>query len=273
MEQKIPAPGKLPADGLGIIPTNLLQDGAVTGIKLGLPCLVRVSTVAELEAALAAQTSREVIEVSAGIYNLTKSNSIPLAASYGVLRGIGDVEINGLAGIDEAIKINPAAGTGTFKYTFDDIRFRGATGKAGITIDNENIGHKVVTVFRNCSLGGTPAVDLLHTSDATEIKLYCDGWKGDRRYQGSIDITPGSADDRFVFKGVELAGGMAIGTAAKACHILWRNCIMKKTNGVTGGNAANITAAIGCITYVDGVAVAAADTDFETNPDVRLSLA
>ena len=250
--QVTPAPGKLEGGAKDIIPTESLQDGAVTGVKVNLPCLVRVSTVAELEAALAAQTSRQVIEISAGIYNLTKSNPLPVAASYGVLRGIGDVEINGADSPDEAIKVNPAAGTGTFKYTFDNIRFRGATAKAGITIDNENIGHKVVVVFRNCSLGGTPAVDLNHTSATEEIKLYCDGWKGDKRYQGSIDIAPGNADDRFVFKGVELAGGLVGGTADKACHYLFRSCILKH-EGITGGHASNVVGVWNCVTIASGV--------------------
>ena len=261
MVQQTPAPGKLPADGKGIIPTELLQDGAVTGPKVGLPCLVRVSTVAELEAAFAAQTSKQVIEISAGIYNLTKSNPIPVAASYGVLRGIGDVEINGLAGLDEAIEVNPAAGAGTFKYTFENIRFRGATGKAGITVDNANIGHKVVVVIRNCSLGGTPALDVNHSSATEEIKIYCDGWKGDRRYQGSIDIAPGNADDRFVFKGVELAGGLVGGTADKACHYLFRSCILKH-EGITGGHASNVVGVWNCATVVSGVIALPDGSDF-----------
>jgi len=232
--------------------------------------IVRVNSVAGLEAALAAQKAKQTIEIESGVYQLTQVNDVIAAGSYGVLKGIGDVQIDGVvAGTKGCFNVDPAACGSTFKYTFENIRVRGYSALPGITIDNATVTKKMVLVFRNCSLGGTPAVNQLHT-DATEaIRIYADGWRGDKKWQGAFNIAPGNADDIYAFKGIDMsAAGMAIGTGAVACHILWRNCIMKSTNGVTGGEATQITGAIGCFSYDSGVLASAAQTDFETNLDV-----
>ena len=223
--------------------------------------IVRVNTVAGLEAAIAAQKAKQIIEIEAGVYQLTQSNSILVAASYGVMRGIGDVQIDGDADADECFEIDPAAGTGTFKYTFENIRIRGASEKAGVTIDNASVGQKEVIVFRNCSLGGTPAVDQNHSDDSEAIRLYFDGWKGDKRYQGQIDVVPASTDDRYVFKGCELSGGLTCAVVDKACYFLFRNCILKH-EGIEGGHANNLVSVVGCVSYTSGVAAAADAGDF-----------
>ncbi len=222
--------------------------------------IVRVNTVAKLEAAIAAQKAKQIIEVEAGVYQLTKSSSIPLLASYGEMRGIGDVQIDGFATADECFEIDPAVGTGTFKYTFDNIRIRGATAKAGITIDNATIGNKIVVVFNNCSLGGTPAIDQNHTDTTEAIRLYFNGLLGDHRYQGQIDVVPASVDDRYVFKGVELAGGLTSAVVDIACYFLFRDCILKLT-GIEDGHANQLISFVACITHTNGVATAAAATE------------
>ena len=219
--------------------------------------IVRVNSVAGLEAALAAQKAKQTIEIESGVYQLTKTSSIIAAASYGVLKGIGDVQIDGAAACAKGcFDVDPAACASTFKYTFENIRVRGFTALPGITVDNATVDQKIVLVFRNCSLGGTPAIDQSH-SDATEaIRIYCDGWRGDKRYQGAINITPASVDDKFIFKGVELAGGLVGAVVDKACYFLFRNCILKE-HGITGGHANNLISFVGCITYVSGVAAVA----------------
>lgn len=230
--------------------------------------IVRVNTVAGLEAALAAQKAKQIIEIESGVYQLTKVNSIIAAASYGVLKGIGDVQIDGVVGGTKGcFDVDPDACASTFKYTFENIRVRGYTALPGITIDNASVTKKMVIVFRNCSLGGTPAVDQLHTDDTEAIRIYCDGWRGDKRYQGAFNIIPANAGDIYSFKGIDMsAAGMAIGTASVACYILWRNCIMKVGgNGVSGGNGTQITSAVGCFTYDSGAAVKVDNDDFETN--------
>jgi len=218
--------------------------------------IVRVNTVAGLEAALAAQKAKQTIEIESGVYQLTKSSPIIAAASYGVLKGIGDVQIDGFATADECFEVDPAACASTFKYTFENIRIRGATAKAGVTVDNASVGAKIVLVFRDCSIGGTPGIDQSHSDDSEAIRIYCDGWRGDKRYQGAINITPASVDDVFVFKGVELSGGLVGAVVDKACYYLFRNCILME-HGITGGHANNLISFVGCITYVNGVAAAA----------------
>ena len=216
--------------------------------------IVRVNTVAKLEAAIAAQKAKQIIEIEAGVYQLTKTSSILLLASYGEMRGIGDVQIDGAAACSKGcFDIDPAVGTGTFKYTFTNIRVRGYTSLPGITIDNATIGNKIVVVFNNCSLGGTPAVDQNHT-DATEaIRLYFNGLLGDHRYQGQIDVVPASVDDRYVFKGVELAGGLTSAVVDIACYFLFRDCILMHT-GIADGHANQLISFVACITHQSGVA-------------------
>ena len=224
--------------------------------------IVRVNTVAGLEAAIAAQKSKQIIEIEAGVYQLTKTSSLLVAASYGEMRGIGDVQIDGAAACAKGcLDIDPAVGTGTFKYTFSNIRFRGYSALPGITIDNATIGNKIVVVFDNCSLGGTPAIDQNHTDTTEAIRLYFNGLLGDHRYQGQIDVVPASVDDRYEFKGVELAGGLTSAVVDIACYFLFRNCILKH-EGIEGGHASQLISSVASITHTSGVASAADASDF-----------
>ena len=223
--------------------------------------IVRVKTVEELETAIASQRYKQIIEIEAGVYQLTKSNPLVAAARYGEMRGIGDVQIDGKAGADNCFEVDPAESGGTFMYTFDNIRVRGATSKPGISVDNATVGSKIVLVFKDCSLGGTPAIDQNHT-DATEaIRIYCDGWRGDKRYQGELHFTPASADDRYIFKGVEFGANLVVAAVNVACNFKFILCQLPFT-GVTGGHATNICSVVKCWTIETNDAVAAADTDF-----------
>lgn len=223
--------------------------------------IVRVKTVKELETAIASQRYQQIIEIEAGVYQLTKSNPLVAAARYGVMRGIGDVQIDGKVGADNCFEVNPAESGGTYKYTFDNIRVRGAASKPGVYVDNENVGSKILLVFRDCSLGGTPAIDQDHTDTSEAIRIYCDGWRGDKRYQGELHFTPASADDRYIFKGVEFGADLVVASVAVACNFKFIYCQLP-FEGVTGGNATNICNVVKCWTIETDDVVAAADTDF-----------
>lgn len=238
----------------------------------GIARLIQVYTVAQLEKALANQKADEVIELFPGDYTLTKSISIPVAAQGGVLRCIGErnmdraAQITGAAAADEAILIKPGAATASWYYTFEGVSVRaGAADKAGIRVNNANIGRKIVLNFRNCYVddySGSDGLVVEHPDDSQAIRIFAYGGS----WGGRANLTCYNDGDRFYFENVWLEKGV-VSAGGNCAEFRYKGCILKH-EGQTGGNALHKINVLNSYVYTDtGVARAMAKVDADDFPD------
>ena len=244
---------------------------SIRNAHLNLSVPIQVSTVAELEKALENQTADQVIEVFPGDYVLTKSISIPVAAQGGVLRCIGErnmdraAQITGAVDADEAILIKPAASSASWYYTFEGVSVRaGAADKIGIRVNNADIGKKIVLNFRNCYVDdkdGSVGLKIEHPLDSQAIRIFAYGGS----WGGQVDFTANNDGDRFFAEGVWLEKGVV--TAGGVCaEFRYKSCILLH-EGQTGGNALHKINVLNCYVYTDtGVARAMAKADANDFP-------
>jgi hypothetical protein len=228
--------------------SRVFTEGSVTSANTSAK-KVNVTNVAELEAAVAAQTAGQFIYLAPGTYNLTKSLGILVAADGGGLIGEGIVVINGIAAADEAIKINTALATGTFEYTIGGgIETKGGSGKIALKIVNGSSTQKTIVYVNGTANfldnAAGKAVSIVNTGTGA-IRFYVNG-----QGQGfdSIAITPAVADDRFTFNNISIDEIMVIAaTPDVAAHYFFSNCRIKH-EGITGGGAASVKSAAYCWT-------------------------
>jgi hypothetical protein len=206
-----------------------------------------VATTAELEAAVAAQTAKQFILVLAGTYTLTKSLSIPLAASGGGLKAFGLVSIVGAADADEAILIDPEEATGTFEYTIEGINsIKGGAGKIGLHILNTEIGKKVNVYLKRTSLndnGNGKALVAVNSDGSNAIRIYADG----PAEIDSLDYTPEDNGDRVVITGYNIEEDVVVAEVECTATFMFIACKLPH-EGVTGGHASNVISVVSCWT-------------------------
>lgn len=242
----------LPVKGaLGVIANALYHEN-----------IVWVNSVAELEAAVAAQTAGQFIFIAPGAYVLTEALSIPLAADGGGMIGFGGVTITGAADADQAILINTAAATDTFEYTFGgDIEIEGGADKKGLDIANGASTQKTIIYIKDSvhaiDNGSGVALTAVNTGTGA-IRLYVNGTG-----QGfdTINITPKVAGDRFLFNNVSFDGTFTAGTAAVACYFRFVGCQLKH-EGMAGGHATQVWNVINCWTEASNVSAIPDANDF-----------
>lgn len=210
---------------------------------------VNVSNVAELEAAVAAQTAGQFIVIAPGEYQLTASLTIPMAADGGGLIGEGSVVITGAALIDQAVLIAHTTSTGTFEYTFAGaLELEGGSNKIALKITNGSTTQKTIIYFRNsahCIDNGSGIALSCVSTGTGAMRMYVNG-----EGQGfdTINITPATANDRFIFTNVSIDKVMVIAaTPDVAAHYFFSGCRLKH-EGITGGGAASIKSAAYCWT-------------------------
>jgi hypothetical protein len=224
--------------------------------------LIYVDTVADLQAAVTAQTAGQFIVIMPGEYVLTASLTIPLLADGGGLIGMHGVTIEGAAAVDQAILIATADATGTFEYTLKgDLEIGGGHDKIGLKITNGASTQKTIVYFEgsaHCIDNGTGvAVSCVNTGTGA-VRLYVNGTG-----QGfdTINITPKVADDRFYFTNISFDETFTAGAAAVACYFKFVGCELKE-NGMAGGHATQVWSAINCYTVASGVSAIPNSTDF-----------
>jgi hypothetical protein len=211
--------------------------------------ILLVDNVTDLEAAVAAQENKQIIGVLPGTYTLTESLSIPLAASGGVLKAFGQVNIVGAVGADEAILINPAAASGTFEYTlegFDSIK--GGADKIGLHILNTTIGKKVNVYLKQCNLhdnGSGVALKAVNSDGSNAIRIYADG--GQMSEIDTINYTPKDNGDRVVFRDYNIDENIVVADVECTATFMFINCKLPH-GGVTGGHASNVISVVSCWT-------------------------
>jgi hypothetical protein len=220
--------------------------------------MVRVNTVAQLEAAVAAQKAGQVIEIEPGDYTLTESLSIPLAATGGVLKGLGLVTITGAADADEAILVDPAVATATFEYTFQNIdSIKGGADKIGLHILNTTVAKKVIVYMKDAHVednGTGKGLVIVNSDGSNAIRLYAEG---NGASWDSVDITPKDAGDRFYFWGIDFSEDIVVAAVDVAATFKWTNCMVQHA-GVTGGHANNVAYSIHSVS-ITGTTIAAVD--------------
>jgi hypothetical protein len=224
--------------------------------------IVYVDTVADLQAAVTAQTAGQWIVILPGDYVLTASLTIPLLADGGGLIGLHGVTIEGAAAVDQAILIATADATGTFEYTLKgDLEIGGGENKIGLKITNGASTQKTIVYIEgsaHCIDNGTGAAISCVNTGTGAVRLYVNGTG-----QGfdTIGITPKVADDRFIFNNISFDETFTAGAAAVACYFVFKNCQVNKT-GMAGGHATQVWSAINCWTEASGVVALAAASDF-----------
>jgi hypothetical protein len=219
---------------------------------------VTVRSVAELEAAVAAQIAGQVIFLESGEYVLTEQLVIPYAARTGSLIGLGAVTITGAADADSAIKVMGYS-TGTMEYTLGgSIEIAGGAGKTGLILSNAAVSQKTILYVQDSVhfIDSGVGVGLAISNTGTgAIRLYacCElgtGWD-------TITITQKNADDKYHFRGISFDETLTASATDCASNWLFESCQIAHA-GMAGGHANNVVNVVNCWT-VETTAVAAVD--------------
>jgi hypothetical protein len=207
--------------------------------------LVHVSTVAELEAAVALQTAGQFIVLAPGSYVLTESLTILLASSGGGLIGVGSVSIEGDADADEAILIDPAVAAATFEYTLQNLHIKGGSNKIGLQVLNTATAKKVNVYTNQVDFednGTGKALTIINTDGANAIRVYMNGGNVD-----GIAHTPKDTGDRLILRGVNIEENLVAAVVDVVASYFFSNCKIPY-QGMTGGHANNVISVVGCWT-------------------------
>ncbi len=221
-----------------------------------------VSNVAELEAAVAAQTAGQFIYVAPGDYDLTEELVPPLLATGGGLIGMGGVEINGHADADSAVSIVGTAAVSTFEYTLGgQMSIKGGEDKIGLHLTNPDIDQKTILYIEGAvhfEDNGTGSAFVAVNTGTGAMRVYANvrfgtGWD-------TVEITNKNADDKWRFRGVSFDEGLTAAVVAIADNWLFESCQIAHA-GMAGGHANNVVNVVNCYTIetADVAVVDAAD--------------
>lgn len=205
----------------------------------------------KISTALAACTAtRKTILVMPGEYVQTASLLWPNISGISLLGLCGNadaVSIVGVSGADEIIEIDPSVQTATFSATIGNLTLSCPDGVDGITFDNNNVGRKINLALPNiaieCDTATDKAINVVHTSAAQAMRIYCDGLRG--ILEGLVYINVNNVDDRFFFTNMQFDGGIQFGTETKAGSSMFKDCIMKDAGG-SGGQDTQILTVLNC---------------------------
>lgn len=224
--------------------------------------LIFVNNVAQLEAAVAAQTAGQFIVVAPGSYQLTAELVPIFAATGGGIILMGDAEILGLAAADSAISIVGTGADATFEYTLaGEGSFKGGLNKPALKVTNPAISQKTILYVKDSvhfeDNGTGIAVSAVNTGTGA-IRMYVTckagtGWD-------TVEITNKNADDKWHFKGVNFDEGLTAAAVDIADNWLFQDCQIAHA-GMEGGHATNVCNVVNCFTIetADVAAVDAAD--------------
>ena len=242
--------------------TRVFTEEGQTSSSTSSPVIV-VGDVAALEAAVAAQTAGQYIQVLPGSYQLTEELVPPILATGGGLILIGSAEILGAAAADSAISIVATAATATFEYTLAGSgSFKGGENKIGLQITNPAIDQKTIVYVKDEihfeDNGTGVAVSAVNTgTGAMRLYVTCKAGTG----WDSVEITNKNADDKWRFRGVNFEEDLTAANVSIADNWLFQDCQIAHA-AMNGGNATNVVNVVNCFT-IETAAVAAVDaSDF-----------
>jgi hypothetical protein len=238
--------------------TGAPEDISLAVLKTDLGLNVFVSTTAELEAAVAAQTAGQFIFLYPGTYVLTQALTPLYAGRGGGLIGLGDVTITGAAAADNAINVIAYAG-GTMEYTLGgSMEIGGGADKIGCSLTNAGVSQKVILYVRDdvhfIDNGSGIGLAIANTgTGAVRIYATCNlgtGWD-------NVTVTQKNADDKFHFRGISFDEALTASATNIAANWLFDNCQIAHA-GMAGGHATNVVNVVNCWT-IETTAVAAVD--------------
>ena len=163
-----------------------------------------------------------------------------------------------------AIKIDPAASSGTWSATIQGIKLSHDDGLKGLWVNNTSVGKRINIYLNDVDIESETATDVAIDVDragaaSDAIRLYANG-RG-HTIEGLVDYITESTDDRVRFWGYRLVGGITI-TGAIVMEVCFVNCGIK-TSGETYGTG-NVSNHFGCYNETDAnpnVHTAVADDD------------
>ncbi len=233
-------------------------------VEITAPSIPTVYTAAELEAAVAIQTSGQFIYLAPGTYILTKQLVIPWAARGGGLIGLGDVTITGAVDADSALSIIAYVG-GTMEYTLGgSIEIGGGAGKIGLSITTGAITEKTIVYITGAvhfvDNGVGIGFSAVHTgTGALRVYACCElgtGWD-------TVLITCKTASDKFHFRGISFDETLTLTAVVIAADFYFESCQVPLAGDVIGGNATMVCNIVNCWTRASTAVVAVnSSTDF-----------
>ena len=190
-------------------------------------------------------TGRMKVLVYAGGYEEAASLTWPDVNGVELVAVGGTVTITA-PGVAQVIKIDPAAATGTWSATMENICLDHEDGQVGLQVDNATVGKRINIYLKNFSANAeTPAnasIDINRSGAAGDaIRVYAEG--SGELVEGLVTVITESTDDRFRFKGMRLIGGLTV-VGAVACEVTLINTGVK-TGGLTVDGANKLTN-VGC---------------------------
>lgn len=205
--------------------------------------------------------TRNKIVMDAAEYDEVSALVWPSVSGIELIARNGKAIISASESITHVLGIDPAAASGTWSATLENIKISHADGQIGLQVDNATVGKRINLIFKNFGAEAeTPtdaSIDINRSGAAGDaIRVYADG-QGDT-IEGLVTVITESTDDRFRFKGYRLIGGLTV-VGAIACEVTLINSGIK-TSGLTVDGANKLTN-VGCWYETDA------------NPNVYTSMA
>lgn len=219
---------------------------------------VYVSTVEELEAAVAIQKPGQTIWIQSGVYALTESLAIPTLAYGGALVGLGSVKLNGAADADEAILVAPEDyDTASWTYRLENLNIQGGANKNGLQVTKDDSTLKLLLTIVGGELydnGTGKGLVSVNTDTENAVRIYAT----DVEFN-DVDITSSDGGDKFIARQCTFNENVVIANVDTTLEVKLIGCEVKH-EGITGGHTNNVVASLYSWSNADGT-LAAVDAD------------
>lgn len=183
--------------------------------------------------------SRTEVVMDAGEYDEAAAVVWPSVSGVTVTGSGGSVVISSSASISHVIGINPAAATGTWSATLNNVEIDHGDTYIGIQVNNTSVGKRINLYLKDVTGSGEGTfLDIDRAGAAGDaIRLYVDG-RG-HTFEGLVTVVTENVEDRFRFKGYRLIGGLTV-VGAVACEVALISCGVK-ASGLTVDGANKLT--------------------------------
>jgi hypothetical protein len=168
-------------------------------------------------------TSRKKVIIDAGDYDEAAAVVWPDVNGVEVVCPNGKAVISSSASETHVIGIDPAAASGTWEATLENIDIDHGD-LVGLQVDNKSVGKRINLFLKNFSTSADSgsSIDINRSGAAGDaIRVYADG-QGDT-IEGLVTVITENTDDRFRFKGYRLIGGLTV-VGAVACEVTLIGC-------------------------------------------------
>lgn len=150
-----------------------------------------------------------------------------------------------------AIKIDPAAASGTWGATLSGIELSHSDGLVGLQVDNATVGKRINLSLNDIDIESETATDHaidVNRSGTAAIRIYANGHGN--TIEGLVHVILEHAEDRIRFNGYRLIGGITLTGEIADAEITLANCGIL-TSGRAFPSAATHNL-IGCWEETDG---------------------